>query len=93
MVLGEFFSMTTLYQTIPDSIPVPIAPGTYASNPDIHFFLCHFIDMIDEVPYTEASTFEVAELHMRSSSPNGKYGFPVPTYMAQMAQHLAWTAF
>lgn len=91
MVSGEFVSMTTLHQAIPDSTPAPIAWGTYASNPNLHFFLCHFVEVIDEVPDVETFTLKVADLHAKSSSPNGKYGFPVPTYMGQMAQYHAWT--
>ena len=50
MVSGEFSSMTTLHNTIPDASPEPVGWGTYASNPNVHFSLCRFIDMIDEVP-------------------------------------------
>lgn len=91
MVSGEFYSMTTMHQVIPDSTPAPIAWGTYASDPDIHFFLCRFVNVIDEVPDVETFTVKVAELHAQSSSPNGKYGFPVPTYMGRMAQYHTWT--
>lgn len=91
MVSSEFYSMTTMHQVIPDSTPAPIAWGTYASRSNIHFFLCHFVDVIDEVPNVETFTVEVAELHAQSSSPNGKHGFPVPTYMGQMAQYHSWT--
>jgi len=91
MVSGEFYSMTTMHQIIPDSTPAPIAWGTCASNPDIHFFLCRFVDVIDEVPDVETFTVKAAELHAQSSPPNGKYGFPVPTYMGQMAQYHTWT--
>lgn len=91
MVLGEYTSMTTLHQVIPDATPNPITWGTYASNPKIHFFLCHFINVIDEVPDIQKFTSKVAELHARSSSPNGKYGFQVPTYLGQMPQYNTWT--
>ena len=91
MVSGEFISMTHLHQVIPNATPTPIAWGTYASNAEIHFFLCHFVDVIDEVPDIENFTTIVAELHAKSSSPNGKYGFPVPTYMGQMPQYNTWT--
>ena len=91
MVSGEFISMTTLHQIIPDCTPAPIAWGTYASNSEIHFFLCHFVEVIDEVPDIQRFTTKVAELHANSSSPNGKYGFPVPTYMGQMPQYNTWT--
>jgi protein-ribulosamine 3-kinase len=32
-------------------------------------------------------TAKVAELHTKGVSPNGKYRFPVPTFMGQMPQH------
>jgi protein-ribulosamine 3-kinase len=91
MVSGEFYSMTTMHQVIPDLTPAPIAWGIYASNPNIHFFFCRFVDVIDEVPDIETFTVKVAELHAHSSLPNGKYGFLVPTYMGQMAQYHTWT--
>lgn len=36
-------------------------------------------------------TAKVAELHTKGVSPNGKYGFSVPTFMGQMPQYTAWT--
>ena len=36
-------------------------------------------------------TAKVAELHTTGVSPNGKYGFSVPTFMGQMPQYTAWT--
>ena len=50
MVSGEFTSTTAPHNTIPDATPEPVGWGTYASSLNVHFFLCHFIDMIDEVP-------------------------------------------
>ena len=76
---GEFASMTAIFQVTPDLVPTPVAVGTYASDADVHFFLCSFVDMIDEVPGTDILPAKLAELHMRGISPNGKYGFPVPT--------------
>ena len=87
----ERLTVTALHKAIPDSSPAPIAWGTYASNPDIHFFLSYFVDMIDEVPDIQALMTRVAELHTKGISPTGKYGFPVPTYMRQMPQYTAWT--
>jgi protein-ribulosamine 3-kinase len=52
--------MTAMHKMIPDSTPAPVALGTYVSNPNIHFFLCHFIDMIDEVPEVQSFVARVA---------------------------------
>ena len=91
MVSGEFISMTALHQVIPTASPTPIAWGTYALNPEIHFFLCDFVHIVDELPDIQNFTTTVAELHAKSSSPNGKYGFPLPTYLGQMPQYHTWT--
>lgn len=48
MAAGEFGSMTTLHDTIPDSTPEPVGWDTYASSPSVHFFLYRFVDMVDE---------------------------------------------
>jgi fructosamine-3-kinase len=91
MVLGEFISMSSLYEAAPDATPKPMGWGTYATNPEIHFFLCSFVEMIDEVPDIQAFTSKVAELHRKGISPTGKYGFSVPTFLGRMAQYTTWT--
>ena len=83
--------MTSLHDIIPDSTPTPIAWGTYASNPNIHFFLCSFVEMIDEVPDIQPFTAKIAELHTKGVSPNGLYGFSVPTFLGRMPQYNTWT--
>ncbi|TVY48641.1 Fructosamine-3-kinase [Lachnellula occidentalis] len=83
MVLGEFASMTALHQTLPKFVPEPIGTGTYASAPEIHFFCCELINMT-------AFTSTLAQLHSKGISPNGRYGFHVPTYKGTIPQYTAW---
>ncbi|RKK89758.1 hypothetical protein BFJ68_g16633 [Fusarium oxysporum] len=91
MMSGEFESMSLLYLITPDFVPKPHAWGTYQSLPNLHFFLCDFHDMTEELPEIETFTSNVARLHKASLplSP-GKYGFPVPTYMGFTAQDNSW---
>ena len=91
MASGEFASMSAMHEAIPDLTPTPIAWGTYASDRDVHFFLCSFVDMTDEIPDIQSFPRMIAELHLKSVSPNGKYGFPVPTYLGRIPQETAWT--
>ena len=91
MACGEFASMSALHAAIPDLTPTPIAWGTYASDPEVHFFLCSFVDMTDEIPDIRTFPKRIAELHLNSVSPNGKYGFPVPTYPGRIPQETTWT--
>ena len=49
------------------------------------------MDVVDDVPDIQDFTSTVAELHTESVPPNGKYGFPTPTCMGQMAHFTIWT--
>lgn len=60
---------------MPDFCPRPQAWGTFKSNPDLHFLLCDFREMDQDVPEMDRFTSMLAEFHSTSStmSPNGKY--------------------
>lgn len=90
MVSGEYTSMATLWKTLPKFVPTPIGCGTYVSNPDIHFFICELVNMTDDIPEIQAFTETLAELHTKGVSPNGKYGFEVPTYKGTIPQYTEW---
>ena len=90
MVSGEFVSMTALHNAAPKLVPVPIAWGTYATDSNIHFFLCSFVDMTDDLPDPNKLGAMLADLHQRTVSPNGKYGFSVPTYQGTIPQRVDW---
>jgi protein-ribulosamine 3-kinase len=72
--------MSAIFNATPDLVPCPVAWGTYASSPDIHFFLCNFHNMTDELPDIDAFLAKIADMHRKDTSPNGKYRFPVTTY-------------
>lgn len=91
MMHGEFESMSALFATSPDFLPKPHAWGSYKSITDTHFFLCDFHDMVEELPEISQFTKSVAELHLRSVSLTGKYGFHVTTYMGPLPQDNTWT--
>lgn len=90
MMSGEFVSMTALHNAVPNITPVPIAWGSYASDANVHFLLLSFVDMTDDIPDLQTFPAKVAELHKKTLSPNGKYGFPVPTYQGNFPQEVAW---
>lgn len=92
MVSGEYISMKTLHDTIPNLTPKPIAWGTYASSPDIHFFLCEFVEMGETLPDVHDLMEGLAGLHKKGLSPNGKYGFAVPTVQGRVPQYTMWTS-
>ena len=87
---GEFVAMTAISTVVPGLAPRPIAWGTYESMPDVHFFLCNFHDMTDELPDLSTFPAKLAELHKSGSSPDGKYGFPVTTYHGNTPLKHVW---
>ena len=46
--------------------------------------------MTDDIPEIQAFTQNLAELHTKGVSPNGMYGFHVPTYKGTIPQYTAW---
>ncbi|KAK2881769.1 hypothetical protein FQN49_000436 [Arthroderma sp. PD_2] len=95
MVQSEFESMKAIYNVSPSFVPKPIAWGTYQSIPDTHFFLGEFRVMEDDtVPSPRIGEGEfvtrLAKLHRDSQSPNGKFGFHLPTYSGNLPQMTEW---
>lgn len=88
----EFASMTAIYQTIPDFCPTPIAAGSYLSDPNVHFYLCSFMDMTEKIADLDTLPSKLAQLHIRGVCPNGKYGFPVTTNQGALIMPNTWTS-
>jgi len=90
MLRGEFESMSAIERVVPAFFPSPIAWGAYVLNPSTHFFLCAFHkfadDMLDVAKFCE----KVAEMHLKSISPTGQYGFHVTTHHGNLRQINAW---
>ena len=91
MVTGEFVSMSSLHDAVPYLTPLPVAYGTYATDSNVHFFLCGFVEMADELPDVQGLAASLADLHATTVSPNGKYGFHVPTLQGTIPQYTQWT--
>ncbi|KAH7130323.1 Fructosamine kinase-domain-containing protein [Dendryphion nanum] len=90
MMEGEYHSMLALYHAMPALSPEPIGWGKYLNMEDTYFFLSSFTEMTGDIP---ASTSEfpamVAKLHHENKSPNGKFGFLVPTYHGNLPQDVS----
>jgi protein-ribulosamine 3-kinase len=96
MAEGEFESMKALRGALPELVPRPIGWGTYESDENIHFFLCEFVDLYDELPDVVDFCSAIAEMHQRSMtmtrSDNSMYGFHVPTCNETVEQYSTWNA-
>ena len=82
--------MSRIYETMPELVPRPIAWVSYATISDVHFFLCDFHEMTDELPDLISFPAKMADLHRNGTSPNGKYGFPVTTYHGNTPLNHGW---
>ncbi|CAI4219845.1 unnamed protein product [Parascedosporium putredinis] len=82
MARGEFISMSKIAE--------PIAWGKFESVVDTAFFLCEFREMTDDMPEPEKFAASLSKLHQKSVSPNGKFGFEVPTYAGNLPQYVSW---
>ena len=91
MVSGEYTSMKTLHDTLSYLTPAPLAWGSYATDSNIHYFLCSFVEMTDDLPDTKELMAGLAELHRTGLSPNGQFGFDVPTLQGTVPQYVTWT--
>ncbi len=91
MMHGEFESMQAIHSVTPDFVPKPIAWGTFKSDPNLHFFLCEYVDMNGELPDIYQFSRKLAAMHQNSTSPSGKFGFPITTYNGSLPQLNDWT--
>ena len=83
--------MSSLYKALPYIVARPYASGTYAADPNIHFFLCGFVDMDEDLPDVQKLACGLAELHMNGVNPDGDYGFYVPALQGTIPQYTGWT--
>ncbi|KAF9733300.1 hypothetical protein PMIN03_009121 [Paraphaeosphaeria minitans] len=94
MLRGEYHGAKTVHKYTPDGIPRPIAWGTYQSDPNTHFYLCEFVDMIEELPDIRKFSALLAKLHhdsMVDKDAPKKFGFHVMTHEGSMYQDISWS--
>jgi len=90
MAMGEFESAQAIYDVIPVFTPRPIAQGPYKSHPDKYFLLFEFRSMAGQQPSPDEFATNLAAMHQKSTSPNGKLGFHVTTYPGNLPQATDW---
>ena len=87
MIHGEMESLKALNAVSPDFIPYPYAWGAYVKDdPVTHFLLAEFRDVGQQPPDPIEFTARLADMHKRSVSPTGKFGFHITTCHAKLAQ-------
>jgi fructosamine-3-kinase len=83
--------MTSIHAVSPLLVPEPIGYGSYATLDDVHFFLCEFRNMTDELPDLDVFPGMMAELHRNATSPDGRFGFSVTTFHGNTPINHGWS--
>ncbi|KAF2643085.1 hypothetical protein P280DRAFT_496801, partial [Massarina eburnea CBS 473.64] len=87
MIEGEFESLKALHAVSPDLAPKPIAWGKYEKElPETYFLLAEFREVGEQPPDPAKFTARLADMHKRSVSPTGKFGFHITTCHAKLPQ-------
>ncbi|KAL4970911.1 NADP-dependent oxidoreductase domain-containing protein [Aspergillus stella-maris] len=88
---GEFESTAAIHAVVGDFSSKPIGWGSFKQLPGAHYYFCRFHELSDELPEPEEFCKEVANLHLKSEAPNGKFGFHVTTYNGDLPQDNTYT--
>lgn len=92
MLGGEYESSKMIHSIMPDFIPKPFGFGRFkVQRPATYFYLSEFIDMdVATAPDPEEFMSRLAELHKKSRSPTGQFGFSVATYDGNIPHTVQW---
>ncbi|KAK7953381.1 hypothetical protein PG996_014272 [Apiospora saccharicola] len=93
MMEGTYMSEKLIHSFIPEHVPAPLAFGSYESLPNMHYYICDYGDMTDDLPDPARFGQTFAKLHLNSmgKSPTGRYGFPLTTHLAFVPNDNTWT--
>ncbi|KAF2746733.1 hypothetical protein M011DRAFT_468429 [Sporormia fimetaria CBS 119925] len=87
MCEGEYESLKAIYAVSPDFVPKPYAWGKYKEeDPETYFLLTKFRDVGEQPADPVKLAARLADMHKRSVSPTGKFGFHFATCHARIAQ-------
>ncbi|KAF1982272.1 hypothetical protein K402DRAFT_397712 [Aulographum hederae CBS 113979] len=85
MIEGEFESLKALNAVSPEFCPEPYDWGKFQKL-DTYFLLAQFREVGEQPPDPIKFTARLADLHKRSISPTGKFGFHITTCHAKLPQ-------
>jgi protein-ribulosamine 3-kinase len=80
MIEGEYESLKAMHSVCPEFVPEPYAHGQYDQDGKQMYFLIEEFRLVGEQPPDPVRfTAKLAELHKKSVSPTGKFGFHTTT--------------
>jgi fructosamine-3-kinase len=81
--------MTEIYKALPSIAPQPRGYGKCKDKIG-HFFLCDHLSISNKLPDPVQLGKKLAELHRKSQSPTGKFGFHCATFDGKLPLTTAW---
>ena len=92
MVEGEYYSTRDIEALIPGLAPKAVGWGQYFNGEkEVYFYLGEFRDLDFSSPPDPAHFIDrVVEMHQKGVSPNGMFGYQVPTACGIMERTLDW---
>jgi protein-ribulosamine 3-kinase len=89
-----FESEKMIHSFIPENFPAPLVWGSYKSIPNMHFYICAFVEMTDDLPDGAKFGAVLASLHNNSmgKSPKGMYVLPLTTHLAFIPNDNSWAS-
>lgn len=91
MMEGEYTSLNTIHSLMPGFTPQPHGWGKFESS-NVYFLLMDFIELKSTPPNPVEFCARVVEMHQKSVSPTGQFGFHVPTWHGKNLQMNTWTS-
>ncbi|KAI0147641.1 Fructosamine kinase-domain-containing protein [Xylariaceae sp. FL1272] len=91
MMQGEFKSLTAINDAVPGLAPRPLGWGKFDES-ESYYVVMEFLDMDVLLPDPVGLCRAVAEMHQRSQSPTGMFGFHMPTCQGRHVQANKWDA-
>ncbi|BFZ64870.1 hypothetical protein YB2330_006023 [Saitoella coloradoensis] len=88
LVRGEHASLNAIWDAVPNFCPQPIAFGAWEQAKTHWFLVTSFIDTKGS-PGSAEFARKLAKLHSKTS-PDGKFGFEVPTHCGETKQSNTW---
>ncbi|EAQ85348.1 hypothetical protein CHGG_09362 [Chaetomium globosum CBS 148.51] len=85
MIHGEYESLKAIHAVSPIFGPEPYGWGKYDGS-DVYFLVAEFREVGEQPPNPVKFTKRLAEMHKKSQSPTGKFGFHVKTCHARIQQ-------
>ncbi|KAL1862500.1 hypothetical protein VTK73DRAFT_6876 [Phialemonium thermophilum] len=88
-VLGEYTAMREIYDTLPSIAPRPVGYGE-CRDQEGHFFICDYLELDHTLPDPVRLGEKLAELHRKSESPTGMFGFHCTSFDGKLPLNTTW---